>query len=119
MNRYEIIRIDNGDLQEVLVLSTSYVSPLGSLPIIEQELEGHQGEVLFDLLLSNGFASNRFLVAQFDGNKFDVNSFKAVESISPSIKEKAGEFYREHPEYLENSILPTAQKFLIKKGQIS
>ena len=82
MNNYKIITFQSDERK--LVLSTSYVSPLSSVFIISSELanESYQGEVLFDLLLSNGFSPNRFLSMQFDGTKFLPQTTKKVEKIS-------------------------------------
>jgi hypothetical protein len=102
----------------IVIYSLSYVSPLGSLPIIEKELESYRGKVLFDLLMCNGLASNRFIVADYDGDKFDVGSF-TITQVGTSIKKESLSFYMTDPSLLENSVLPRPHQFLIKKGRIA
>ncbi|MCL6446048.1 MAG: type II toxin-antitoxin system RnlB family antitoxin [Alicyclobacillus sp.] len=90
---------------------------MDSLGEISNDLNGKfHGRVLFDLLLSNGNASNRFLEAEFDGKKFDFRSFKIAGTVDDTIKKLASGFYKEHSDFLDDSILPRHQKFLIKKG---
>ena len=119
MNNYKIITFQSDERK--LVLSTSYVSPLSSVFIISSELanESYQGEVLFDLLLSNGFSPNRFLSMQFDGTKFLPQTTKKVEKISKELLKEIYAFYYEHTEYVEQSSLPDVQKHLLKNNQIA
>lgn len=102
----------------IVVYSLSYKSPLGALRHIEKELESYRGKVLFDLLMSNGLASNRFIVADYDGDKFDVGSF-TITQVGRDIKRESLSFYMEDPALLENSVLPRTHQFLIKKGRIA
>ena len=119
MNNYKIITFQSDERK--LVLSTSYVSPLSSVFIISSELanESYQGEVLFDLLLSNGFSPNRFLSMQFDGTKFLPQTTKKVEKISKELLKEIYAFYYEHTEYVVQSSLPDVQKHLLKNNQIA
>ncbi len=56
----------------IVVYSTSCDSPMNHLPELENDLKemGVKGEVLFDLLLSNGNTSDRFYKAVFNGFEF-------------------------------------------------
>jgi hypothetical protein len=118
MKNYEIHKNKIGDYPFV-IFSTSYVSPIENIMDIEQELGFHfKGKVLFDLLLSNGVSSNRFVEADYDGEKFDYSSFKTLNQVGLEIKKESSEFYRTHTEFLTNSILPNAHQFLIKKGKL-
>ncbi|MCU5076830.1 type II toxin-antitoxin system RnlB family antitoxin [Bacillus cereus] len=112
---FEIVKTDLE--YPIVIYSLSYVSPLGKIPVIEKKLESYKGKVLFDLLLSNGFASNRYIEAEFNEGKFLTDSFRAVE---PDIKTKkeSSSFYLKDPSLLDNGILHNPQKFLFKKGKI-
>jgi Antitoxin to bacterial toxin RNase LS or RnlA len=116
MKNYHIQEVNLNEYKYI-VFSCSYVNPTEELNQIEQELHGYCGKVLFDLLLSNGFNSNRYVEAIYNGKEFV--SFKVIENIDPQIKEISGHFYRSHLEYLDNSVLSNAQKFLIKRRKIS
>lgn len=119
MKNYEIQRFDNIGEYPFVIFSTSYVSPIETIMDIEQDLEAlFKGKVLFDLLLSNGVSSNRYLEANFDGKQFDYSSFRSINEIDTEIKKESCEFYRKNKGLLENSILPNAYQYLIKKGKI-
>lgn len=114
MKSFEII-IKNS---KCVILSTSYVNPLSDLNIIEKELNKKQfnGEVCFDLLLSNG-KDDRFIKANYNSG-FDLSSFFPLKDISPSILELCKFFYEENLNLVDNSILTKAQKFLLRKGKL-
>lgn len=119
MKTYKILKLE-GKL-EYVVLSTSYISPLGRLNEVEAYLSkvGYVGEVLFDLLMSNGFASNRILKMDFDGKKFNRNLVTIVENLEADILKILYTFYFENPKYIDNSILPEAQKFILKRNLLT
>lgn len=119
MNNYELIAFQSD--QRKLVLSTSYASPLSSVFIISDELakQNYKGEVLFDLLLSNGFTPNRFLSMQFDGTKLLPQTTKKIEGIPEKLLKEIYAFYYEHTEYVEQSSLPDVQKHLLKNNKIA
>ncbi|MFJ5717291.1 type II toxin-antitoxin system RnlB family antitoxin [Neobacillus sp. NPDC093127] len=118
MKNYEIQKLNYDDYPFV-IYSTSYVNPIEDIDHIEEELKLlFKGKVIFDLLLSNGASSNRFVEAEFDGDKFNYNSFKALPEIDNCIAKLSSDFYRRHSDLLENSILPNAHQFLIKKGRM-
>lgn len=126
---YEIKEI-SGD--SVLVLSTTYESPLAYISEIEEDLSARAftGKVLFDLLLCNGNVDdNRFTEATFEGGKIDRSSMKTIDptELDDFITEVSESFYRANPLLLErNHILldedkrallsetysPTRQEFL-------
>lgn len=83
---------------------------------IEKDLReiGAKGKILFDLLLSHGNTPDRFFEAMFDGHELIEDSLKSVASIPEKIKEISSDFYYSRQNYLENSVLSRAQKFLIK-----
>lgn len=119
MNNYELITFKSDERE--LVLSTSYASPLSSVFIISEELakQNYKGEVLFDLLLSNGFTPNRFLSMQFDGTKLLPQTTKKIQEIPEKLLKEIYAFYYEHAEYVDQSSLPDVQKHLLKNNIIS
>jgi len=118
MKSYNIINIKDG--YKFIVLAISYVNPVDELDEIEKELYNKRfnGKVLFDLLLCNGINKNRYVEINFNGERFDTSSLKLIESITRSSKEIVSEYFKEHPIYIESSVLPKAQCYLMKKGEI-
>ena len=101
-----------------IVWSVSYVSPTEHLEEIAHALAdcAYSGRVVFDLLLANGQTSNRFVSARFDGHNFDRASFAVLSQGIDTLKQISLVFYHSHPELLENSVLPRAAQFLIRKN---
>ncbi|MBK8263869.1 MAG: type II toxin-antitoxin system RnlB family antitoxin [Nannocystis sp.] len=101
-----------------IVWSVSYISPTEFLEEIARALAdwAYSGGVVFDLLLANGQASNRFVGARFDGRDFDRASFVVISQNLDTLKHVSLRFYHSHPEMLENSVLPKTTQFLIRKN---
>ncbi len=117
MKNFEIQKLHNS-VYPYLILATSYVNPLSNLDDIESVLKPEDaGKVIFDLLLANGVSSNRYMEAEFDGDRFDFTSFRPLEEVDTHIKEQSGEFYRKNEDLLDNSVLPRSHRFLLKKGK--
>ena len=103
-----------------MIFSTSEYNPTDFISNIEKDLlkEKYKGNVIFDLLLSNGNNYNRYLNAKFDGKKFDGNSYTLIDEPKNEIRQKSLDFYKKNISILENSILSKPIKFMIKKGLI-
>ncbi|WP_416041841.1 type II toxin-antitoxin system RnlB family antitoxin [Edwardsiella ictaluri] len=93
----------------MLVVATSYESPLSCLGSIAQHLrdEAFEGSVLFDLLCTNGLEDNRFVALYFDGMDFVRNTFRLVDKadLSPDLLHTQDKFFAEHPDILQMSLL--------------
>lgn len=113
MKRYQILELKS-DSRKVVV-ATSYVSPLSQLYAIAYELKskGYKGEVIFDLVLSNGFASNRFLKTDFDGEHLNIGKIEVLAKLKSSILDELYTFFYEHPQYVKASSLPEPQKYVL------
>lgn len=116
MSDYELIPV-NEDYHYIIV-ATSYVNPMDILYDIEYNLENnnYKGNVVFDLLLCNGISANRYIEMYFNGTTFDVAKYKILDDVSIKVKKKVYQYYSQHIELVENSSLPKAQAFLLKKG---
>jgi hypothetical protein len=118
MRTYEIQKLHD-ETYPYIVLSTSFNNPLDEINCIEVELkDNYIGKVIFDLLLTNGLSSNRFIEAQFDGAKFDKSSFKSIKIIDDFIKAQLIEFYKNNVQYVDKSVLSQLHKFMLKKGKL-
>ena len=114
MKNFEIII----EQSKCIILSTSYINPLSDLNLIENELKqkNYKGEVIFDLLLTNGKSENRFLEAKYNYG-FDQSSFIILENTYPWLLKLSKNFYESNLNLIDNSILTTLQKFLLIKGK--
>ncbi|MDR0272477.1 MAG: type II toxin-antitoxin system RnlB family antitoxin [Clostridiales bacterium] len=116
MGSYKILPLESGGY---VIVATSYLRPFDDIDHIEYDLKGYDyhGGVLFDLLLCNGLSTNRYMKMDFDGEKFDYDSLVLLKNISGSTKEAIGDFFKENDSYLDDSILPNAQRYLIRCGK--
>ncbi|NMO94234.1 hypothetical protein HII30_00335 [Paenibacillus lemnae] len=120
MMTYEIQKIGHNSTYSFLVLSTSYFSPLDYLDEVADTLGSEcEGKILFDLLLSNGNSSNRYIEATFNGREFDYFSFKIPSNIDLETKGISVCFYKDHKQFWESNIVSNSFKFLLKKGVLS
>ena len=121
MKKYDIKIFQNENNEtQYIVFSTSYISPTHTLKEIEEELStqiNEEKEIIFDLLLSNGNNSNRYGKAIYDGRKFKFRSFEVINIPKKSkLRKFSAQYYQEHIEFVNNSILSSVQKKLIING---
>lgn len=115
---YELIKSRDNEYAYIS-MSTDFARPDEYKTNLESELKqlGHQGRVIFDLLLCNGFKKERFFSAYFDGTRIIDSTFMRQENLRAEILELSANFYQKHYELVvNNQILTKPQKFLLKKG---
>lgn len=103
---------------QFIVFSLSHVNPLDFKSDIEKELRrvNFYGSIVFDLLLTVGNGTNRFMSFVFDGSHISLQSAEKVVDVEGSIKRLSCEFYREHYEGLDVAILSRPIKYRLRKG---
>lgn len=103
-----------------IVFSTNYLRLDNYLYEIGKCLsdKNYIGNVIIDLLLSNGNSTNRFIELYFDGSKFDLSKVKTIKPTK-ELELRSIEFYSSNPQLLENSTLNKAQKYLVKRGMLN
>lgn len=116
MNIKELYHIERISEQVVIIFCTTYINPISYLPIIERELSkiNFNGQIIFDLLLSNGYSSNRFVKADVCNSKVNRREMSVINSsiLDESIVSKIYEFYKSHPYIVErNNILLDEEKY--------
>ncbi|MGH0555548.1 type II toxin-antitoxin system RnlB family antitoxin [Bacillus pretiosus] len=113
MKRYHILNLKSDSCK--VVVATSYVSPLSQVYAIANELKSvdYKGEVIFDLVLSNGFSSNRFLKTDFDGDQLNIGKIEAFSKVKDNILDELYVFFYEHPQFVKASSLPEPQKYVL------
>jgi hypothetical protein len=77
------------------------------LPEITNELndKSYSGELIFDLLLSNGF-NKRFFSAIFFNKKVNLKSFTRQQSIDPQVRKISAEVFSQQEDLLDKPFLP-------------
>lgn len=102
----------------VVVMATGICSPQENLDEVANDLRHLQvsGDVVFDLLASNGSRHVRFFVTHFDGRAFSEHPrFTAVEPDS-WVREEAAQYLQAHLDEFDLSLLTPATRFAVKKG---
>lgn len=113
---YQISRVDETTM---LVLSTSFHSPVEQIEHIEKDLskKNFNGKVVFDMLLTNGDIKNRFFESIFENRKINRITIKQSLEQVEQVVAASRVFYTKHIKLVEESlILSNATKFLVKKG---
>lgn len=110
MKRYQLLNLKCDT--RIVVIATSYVSPLTEIYSIAHELKSinYKGEIIFDLVLSNGFASNRFLKMSFNGEQLDVKNVEILSKLKSGILDELSLFFYHNPQYVRASSLSESQK---------
>lgn len=116
MNVKELYQVEIISDRVVVIFCTTYINPISYLPIIEEDLskKNFSGKIIFDLLLSNGYNSNRFVEADVCEAKVNRRSMKVIDSstLDELLLEKTHDFYKSHPYLVEsNSILLDEEKY--------
>lgn len=99
------------------IIMLSETKPYELIEEIEKKLRNlrkGEGKVLFDLTLGNLNRDMRYVEANFDGNNIDIWSFKIVKDVPKFFMKKSFEYLSKNYEYIENSILTSAEKFKYK-----
>ena len=115
MEYNETYSIEQVSEQTAVVFANTYVNPISFLPSIEEQLASmsFSGEVVFDLLLSNGEAFNRIVASNAVEGKVDRKAFKIVDlgGLDEVVVEKIKAFYKSNEALVgSNCILSDEEK---------
>lgn len=109
---FEITGVNVSESLKAVVMATGYENPLSSVNEIETKLtdllgQNENGEILFDLLCANGPEWNRFVTLEMKYGRIMLDSAKIIDEqeIPTQILSKLIFTLRNHPEYLEASVL--------------
>lgn len=104
-----VISSEKKDKYKAVIYATSIYSPFDELEDISEELRKcgvlEAGELLFDLLLSNGNCFNRFVTAHFDGRRINRNSLSVINIEDKELVSAVNCFYTKNLELLSNGVL--------------
>ena len=114
---YKIIPLKNQEYAYLVILCNAS-SPYDHINDILQELKNKgSSKVLIDQMLHVGNNEKRFLTFCFDGqNSVSEKAFVRIKKDSP-LRRTSCEFFKNN-EIMENSILSSIQKRMIKKGLV-
>jgi hypothetical protein len=116
MDNKALYKIEKISDRSALIFGTTYMNPISYLSDIEKTLVEAEfsGKVVFDLLLSNGYSSNRFVEAYADGRKIHMPSMKVISesNLDKATLDIIHSFYKAHSLLVEaNEILLDEEKF--------
>lgn len=99
------------DSNRYLVFGTNYVRLEELFANVNQDLKKKKfrGELILDLLLSNGNNSSRFFKINFNGDHVDLESLKKIQVPDHTTIQKVNSYLKKHIEVLSNGILSTAE----------
>lgn len=112
---YEMLKLTN-DEYSYLVVMCNTVSPCNIVNELIKVAELPKGRIIVDQFLHVGNTDKRFWMFEYEDNKITISNFVHVKKDS-DYRRKSCEILRNNIE-LENSILTTIQKRMIKKGII-
>jgi Antitoxin to bacterial toxin RNase LS or RnlA len=109
MNNRGCFSIEKVSDATAVVFANSYVNPISFLQYIEEQLASlnFSGEVVLDLLLSNGHASNRTIAGHMADGRIDRKAFKVVEfnSLDAAVLEKIKAFYKSNGALVQSNFI--------------
>ncbi|MYM95610.1 type II toxin-antitoxin system RnlB family antitoxin [Duganella vulcania] len=115
---FEVLAAPEG--QAVICFSLDSARPDSYMAELEKTLlsRGYEGDVLLDLLITNGESSRRFLRLKFDGHQLHWLKAKpaSITTLSSTVLEFCQRFYATHPAALKNSVLSSAAQHRIKSS---
>lgn len=117
MKNFVIIQSSSKDFP-VVVMSTGVNLPQDHLEDVAEELRQRKifGDVVFDLLTSNGSRAQRFFATGFDGKSFMSRPrFKEV-NPADEVREATARYLHGHLEEFDLSLLTPAMRYAAKKG---
>lgn len=120
MNNFDIIGLDDKDVQILVVMKTSD-SPFDFVDELQEQLKtiGFSGIFVIDELLHSGNTEERFISGFFDGNSFDNSKFVFKNIAKKSnIRSYICEYLKSDMEVLNYSGLTDRQQKLISHGCI-
>ncbi|MCW7553741.1 type II toxin-antitoxin system RnlB family antitoxin [Endozoicomonas gorgoniicola] len=105
----QVRKVDNSQVAVVTALVDYH--PMQHLKDLSSKLKSfnYSGSVVFDLLVFNGLASNRFVAIIFNGNNFDRKTFKVLTDIDQDLKQGQDKYFRAHPDLLKASVLSSSE----------
>jgi hypothetical protein len=101
---YYIQKLDD---RRILVFGKDYSRIEEHFSLIAKDLRSKkfEGEIIFDLLLSNGNNRSRFCKAFFDGKALVLQTFKKTPSLENAVILKVNSIIRKHKEILSQGVL--------------
>lgn len=110
MKKFDILKTKQG----IVVIATNNNRIDELLLDLEKKLLklNYSGIILFDLLLTNGQSSNRFIQAKFENSHFNLRSLEAVNfnDLGSDLIQKVSEYHSKNLTQIKSSYLSSLQK---------
>lgn len=92
---------------DFVAIGTSYANASSSLAVFD----GFTGKMLYDSILSNGYASNRYLEFVYEDHKFVKDAVRVVPSgeVPEDVKSVIRSYWQENPRGLTRGSLPWSE----------
>ncbi|ATS23103.1 type II toxin-antitoxin system RnlB family antitoxin [Xanthomonas phaseoli pv. phaseoli] len=102
----------------VVVMSTGASLPQENLEEVAQELRQRHvnGEVVFDLLTSNGSKTRRYFSTDFDGREFAPGACLKRVQADVALREAAAKYMHEHVSEFDLKLLTPAMRYAARQG---
>ena len=115
MMNYISIKLKNS-CYDYLLIATTYENPVNQF-LFDNSIDFmNAGKIAFDLTVVNGKKFNRYAFADVENHKIIPQSISVSDSADKIISNASKEYFSEHLDIIEKSILPKACKFeLIKE----
>ena len=109
MSEKSTYSIQKLDQDRYLVFGKNYARIDDLFIVVSEDLKKKKfkGELVFDLLLSNGNNSSRFFQITFTGEVFELDTLKKIKQPDNGIIDKVNSYLRKHRDILYNGILST------------
>jgi hypothetical protein len=105
---YKIVNSENKII--VLPLSNNRLDELCLSVEKTLKKKNYLGKVLFDLLMSNGLTSNRFVSISFKTDKFDYSTIKEETKVDENTFDLSNAFYSKKRAIIDTSCLSRVEK---------
>lgn len=112
-----VIRKSPTEKFSAVVIATGVTAPQEDLDQVEASLRRMhvRGQVVFDLLTSNGTQTRRFFSMLFDGEHFPTVRFQRVEGDEP-LRNSTARFFAEHLDEVDLTLLSPALRSAVRQG---
>ena len=110
------------DKKKCIVYSkNAMITPLDEIKLIKEEIQKSHVEndvtIYFDFLMCSGNGLNRFAKARYDKQQENILDFEEMKISKDYVLRKiSANYYKDKHDIIDNSILTSVQKKMIKKG---
>jgi hypothetical protein len=117
VDKFQTVKLNN-EPYDFLIIAASYENPLDLDDEVDQAIKVEKAKLLFDLTLLNGFHDNRYIACDYERGNFASTSYTITFDVSERIKTISNNFFKQHVDVVQDSVIPDALKFLLTKTDL-